>query len=179
METSDEVKRKMDENMGLIGDAYSRYRHPHGWEPDDWMGQLSLIYVKACRAHDPARGKLSTIYNNMIRHEWCEIREKRMTKKRNGGIAPLSLGELIDETGQGFTPSVIDRGHDLVDAKDELECIIPRLRPIERELFILFASGMSGPQIAKAKGWSYKSYPNRLMALARDRIRGQMTEGGN
>lgn len=166
-----ETEQRILDNQGLVGDAIKRYSPPPGWEHEDWVGQINLIYVRACIIHDPSKGRLSTIMGNMIRHEYSEIRAKRDAWKRNRGIRPLSLGALIEDQGHSVEPEYIDRGQDPVDARDELEHVLPRLRPVERKLFELFAGGMSGPQIAKSMGWSYKSYPNRIMADARKRIK--------
>lgn len=170
MKVDERAERLILENQGLVGDAIKRYAPPPGWEHEDWVGQINLIYVRACIIHDPARGRLSTILGNMIRHEYSEIRAKRDAWKRGRGIRPLSLGALVEDQGGSVEPSYIDRGQDPVDARDELAHVLPRLRPVERELFSMLAQGMSGSEIARAKGWKWKGWPNILMARARKRV---------
>lgn len=171
MTKSERIEDKIMSNQGLIGDAYKRYQAPIGWENEDWLSELKLIYIKACHHHRKKRGQLSTLFNRMVVHELMAIREKYMTKKRNCGLQPVSLGELTTEDGVGYEPSIIDRGQIEVDAKEEAEYIKGKLSKRELKMFKLSAEGYNGARLADVMGFRWKSWPNRLMDRARKRLR--------
>lgn len=169
---TDEQRDAVAANLGLVGFTLSRLSRSLFWrrgrrtlDDADAYQEGCLGLIAAARAHDPARGKLSTLAAKCVRHAVLGAVPTREPPQRlrPEHFAPLVWRDDDAErraTGEGYDPA-------------QLRAALDALAPAERELITaVYFRGESMAAVARRSGVSREAVRLRVKkVLARLRER--------
>ena len=80
--------------------ARSLIRHPaiHGMEVEDIEQELMLDVLSRTQAYDPEKASWRTFVDRILNHKIADLIEEAKAQKRGGGIRPLSLDAMLENT---------------------------------------------------------------------------------
>lgn len=125
------IGRLYVENQRLIWKFGHKLRRKfgHAMASDDISSCVDVAFIKAARRHDPAKGKLSTIFWQFAHGEVTH-----WLRSNNWAVSAPGALRLLGVKARGL----IDRGSSLADAAEALGVTLPRL-----EQAILATSGVA------------------------------------
>ncbi len=80
--------------------ARSLIRHPaiHGMEVEDIEQELMLDVLSRTQAYDPEKASWRTFVDRILNHKIADLIEEAKAQKRGGGVRPLSLDAMLENT---------------------------------------------------------------------------------
>jgi DNA-directed RNA polymerase specialized sigma subunit len=153
MELSSEQKEIVNNNYGLVISYLQSHKIPF----EEGHGPACIGLCKAVKAHNPEKGKLSTIAYIFMNSEY--IRTIRRIKQKNFDKSVLSLEQpayaspdlesltIADTLGNYDNMEELDGYIDLMQI---LKTFIPSLNSIQKKIFYLrIMEGLNNPEIAE------------------------------
>lgn len=140
-------QKLIEENMNLVYFLINKY-YPSFSADEDIIQAGMLGLCRAANTWDETLSTFSTYASKCVLNQICK--EFRARKKHYG---TLSLDYEVD-TDDGSVPfSDIIEGEQDIDFVD-IEPIVKKLAPREREVFVMLAAGASPSDITHKFGWS-------------------------
>ena len=163
-----EQKVMVEENLRLVYFLSRKYRPPLGMDQDDWQSEVMVQLVRAVQYHDPARGKLSTVFDHFVYRRRGHLNDYFKRGKR-GRVINYSLDaevSLLDMQGRDHHWNGLDAA--MVTAQ-ALEVCTPQ----ESDILQRLAADYSIREIADHYGVSHQRI-SQLLATARGKVASRM-----
>lgn len=91
----------------LITQIANAFRQRHGGDWEEMLAESNLLFVEACKCHDPEKSKLSTWVRNRVWYGLLDRHKREANLRRNlereperRGFAGLDIGRLLREVSQ-------------------------------------------------------------------------------
>lgn len=169
--SSEIFEQEFNQCRGIVYSMMGRY-YLKGYDEDDWLQEGRLVYWKSRESFDASQGiSLFGYFSINFRRHIISLFRAQKAKKRNGGLATVSLEEVADQHGKGITSanaSIMDETEGVV-LRDLLEDFSKGLSGFELVVWLNLLLGKSVEEISESAELTVMQVNNAI-----DRVKRKM-----